>query len=389
VWIRGVGKNSMQRMLDIMNCKALINMSNIHAGGGLQVAISFVAELLKLECKQSIYKVLISTEVASNFDADELKTSGWAFEVYDTYGIKTLWSQLNKMQSQYDVVFTLFGPKYTAFKAKKDIVGFAQPWILSFDNPISQRMSFVERLKLKVKFGLQKWFFKRADHFVVELEHVQQSLAEQGVFPKESISVVHNTISSLYLNEALWQSIDLRIPEKQISIGFVTRDYLHKNIKILPKVAKLLNEQHSLPVKFYLSLNDEEWRNYSQSFGTYGETVGALSVYQCPTFYKKMDAVVFPSLLECFSATPLEALSMRKPLFASERGFVSDVCGEHAFYFDPLDADSIASVIAGYFNSCQKTAIELEVAREHVVSFSNAQQRAQKYLQIIEQYLEC
>jgi len=371
-----------------MSHKALINMSNIHGGGGLQVAISFVSELLKLVCKQSIYKVFISTEVASAFDVNELETSAWGFEVYDTYGIKTLWSSLNKIQSQYDVVFTLFGPKYTAFKAKKDIVGFAQPWILSFDNPISQRMSLVERLKLKVKFGLQKWFFKRADHLIVELEHVQQALAKQGAFPKESISVVHNTISSLYLNEALWQSVEIKVPENQISIGFVTRDYSHKNIKILPKVAKLLNEQYSLPVKFYLSLNDEEWRNYAQSFGAYGETVGALSVYQCPTFYQKMDAVVFPSLLECFSATPLETLSMRKPLFASDRGFVSDVCGEHAYYFDPLDAESIASVIAGYFNSCQKTETELDSASEHVFAFSNAQQRAQKYLQIIEQYSE-
>lgn len=371
-----------------MRRKALINMSNIHSGGGLQVATSFVSELLKLTCQQSIHKVLISTEVASAFDVEELETSAWDFEVFDTYGIKTLWSKLNKIQSQYDVVFTLFGPKYTAFKAKKDIVGFAQAWIVSFDNPISKRLSLVQRLKLKVKFGLQKWFFKRADHLIVELEHVKKALAEQGVFSKELISVVHNTISSMYLNEALWQPVEIEVPEKQISIGFITRDYLHKNIAILPKVAKLLNEQYSLPVKFYLSLNDEEWRNYSQSFGAYGETVGALSVYQCPTFYQKMDAVVFPSLLECFSATPLEALSMRKPLFASNRGFVRDVCAEYAFYFDPLDAEAIAHVIAGYFNSYPKTSAELDSAYEHAFAFANAQHRAQKYLQITEQYLE-
>jgi glycosyltransferase involved in cell wall biosynthesis len=371
-----------------MSQKVLINMSNIHGGGGLQVAISFASELLKLACKQPTYKVLISTEVASAFDDNELKMSDWGFEVCDTHGIKTLLSQLNIIQSQYDIVFTLFGPKYTFFKAKKDIVGFAQLWILSFDNSITQRLPFLESLKLKVKFGLQKWFFKRANHLIVELEHVQQALTGQGIFPKESISVVHNTISSLYLNEALWKPVEIRIPEKQISIGFVTRNYLHKNIKILPKVAKLLNEQYLLPVKFYLSLNDEEWCNYSQSFGAYGETVGALSVYQCPTFYQKMDAVVFPSLLECFSATPLEALSMRRPLFASDRGFVSDVCGEYAYYFDPLDAESIASMIAGYFNGCQKTEAELESAREHVFAFSNAQQRAQNYLTIIEQNLE-
>ena len=214
-------------------------------------------------------------------------------------------------------------------------------------------------------------------------------MIKQGIFPEESISVVHNTISNLYLDPTLWQPVKMKVPENQISIGFVTRDYPHKNIQILSEVGKLLNEKYSLPVKFYFSLNDKEWRNYSQLFGACGETVGALSVYQCPTFYQKMDAVVFPSFLECFSATPLEALSMRKPLFASERGFVSDVCDDHALYFEPLDAESIASVISGYFNGCQKTEIELDLAREHVLSFSNARQRAQKYLQIIEDYLEC
>jgi glycosyltransferase involved in cell wall biosynthesis len=369
-----------------MNHTVLINMSNIHGGGALQVAISFVFELLKLKESQSTFKVLISTEIASTFDVKELKMSDWSFEIYDTYGIKTLWSKLNKIQSRYDVVFTLFGPKYTVFKAKKDIVGFAQLWILSFNNPIYKSTPLVKELILKVKFSLQKWFFKRADHLIVELEHVQKSLTGQGVFPKESISVVHNTISGLYLNEALWQPVEIRMPKNQISIGFVTRDYSHKNIKILPIVAELLNEKYLLPVKFYLTLGDDEWSNYSKSFGIYGETVGVLSVYQCPTFYQKMDAIVFPSLLECFSATPLEALSMKKPLFSSNRDFIRDVCGEHAYYFDPFNAESIAGMIARYFNGCHKTETELELAREHALTFSNAEHRAKKYLQIIEEY---
>ena len=76
---------------------------------------------------------------------------------------------------------------------------------------------------------------------------------------------------------------------------------------------------------------------------------------------------------------------MRKPLFASDHGFVSDVCGEHAYYFDPLDPDAIANVIAGYFNVRQKTEAELDSALEHVLAFSNARERAQKYLQLIEE----
>jgi glycosyltransferase involved in cell wall biosynthesis len=368
--------------------KALINISNIHGGGALQVAISFVSELLAFKEVDSRIKLLVSDEVASGLSPVKLAESNWDIEVFNTYGIKTLWSGLNTIQKHYDVVFTLYGPKYTLFKAKLDIVGFAQLWILEFDNPVTRAMSSVARSKLKAKFGLQKWFFQRADHLVVELEHVKRSLSEQGVFDQDHITVVHNTLSNLYLDSSLWQALPLERLKDQIAIGFVTRDYSHKNIQILPKVAKILREEYRLPVKFYLSLTDAEWQNYSQDFGDYGQTVGALNVYQCPTFYQQMDAVIFPSLLECFSATPLEALVRKKPLFASERGFVRDVCQDYAMYFDPLDAKDIARVVADYFQGTQKTDAELEQARNHVLNFSNATQRAKDYLQIIQQHLE-
>ena len=37
---------------------------------------------------------------------------------------------------------------------------------------------------------------------------------------------------------------------------------------------------------------------------------------------------------------------MRKPLFASDLPFIHDCCHAHAHYFDPLDVDSMADVIA-------------------------------------------
>lgn len=186
------------------NQKILINISNIHGGGALQVAISFVSELLTIKKVDSRIKVLISNEVAQGLDQAILASTDWDIEVFNTYGIKTLWSKLNFIQQNYDVVFTLFGPKYTLLKSKLDVVGFAQAWILNFDNPITQKLSFVARAKLWLKFSVQKWFFKRADHLVVELEHVKSSLSEQGVFQSDSISVVHNTLSNLYLDDTIF-----------------------------------------------------------------------------------------------------------------------------------------------------------------------------------------
>ena len=64
-----------------------------------------------------------------------------------------------------------------------------------------------------------------------------------------------------------------------------------------------------------------------------------------------MDAIIFPSLLECFSATPLEAMAMEKPFFASDREFIRDVCSDYALYFDPEDPISAANVINDYLEN--------------------------------------
>ena len=79
---------------------------------------------------------------------------------------------------------------------------------------------------------------------------------------------------------------------------------------------------------------------------------------------------------------------MSKPLFASDRGFVRDVCGDYAVYFDPLDADDIALNIANYFKADTERAEQLQQARDHALGFSSAKGRAEQYLEIIQQHLK-
>ncbi len=100
-----------------------------------------------------------------------------------------------------------------------------------------------------------------------------------------------------------------------------------------------------------------------------------------------MDAVIFPSLLECFSASPLEAMFMNKPLFASNRPFVKQFCGDYAKYFNPNDPYSAAKVIAEYFNDRDKESKNFKLANEYVTNTFNPTTRAESYLKILENML--
>lgn len=370
--------------------KVVINASNLHAGGGLQVAISFIYELSKFNRNDLLpLHVVVSSEVADGLHRLNASTTVFGlFEVFDSHGIKAFFSDLNEKLKGCDVIFTIFGPNYLRVKAKYEIVGFAQLWMLNFSNPISKDMSFIERNILRLKFYLQWFFFSRADQYVVELEHVKSGLVSCKGVDELKVSVVYNTVSSLYENNEKWSFIPIKKKNKEISLGLVARDYPHKNIKILPFVGELLERKYDLTVHFYVTLNNVEWSTKEKFFKRYVTTVGSLLPDQCPSFYEQMDGVIFPSLLECFSATPLEAMAMSKPLFSSDRGFVKDVCGEYSMYFDPENPEDIAKKIAEYFHSDTDCSEQLSAARNHALNFSSAKGRAEKYLEIIQQHIK-
>lgn len=329
--------------------------------------------------------ILASDEVHANLRriGSDLSRFG-SYEVFNTFGIAALWSAFGRKAHDFDVVFTVFGPLYARSARAVSIVGFAQPWIIYPTNEVYYSLPFFRRLKTRLKYHVQLLFFRYSDKLVVELDHVKNALISMG-FDANRIDVVHNCLSSLYFRPEEWKPLKKPIVKNNFSIGFVGRDYPHKNTDILPKIKKALQDVHGLDVDFYVTFNSSEWSAKSNFFRANVNNVGALDVVQCPNFYQQMDAVIFPSLLECFSATPLEAMVLKKPIFASDRDFVRNVCKDFALYFDPQRPDAAADLIADYIKTqAGHDEAKLVAAREYVIQFSSARQRAEEYLKIMQ-----
>ncbi|WP_386693564.1 glycosyltransferase [Lonepinella sp. MS14435] len=369
--------------------KILINATNLHYGGAIQVASSFLSELGKMNITDFDLSVWASSDVDKNLLPEQKKALN-NYKVVDTFGLKGVLSNKHFFD-EFDIVFTVFGPCYYPIKGIS-IVGFAQPWIIYPNNDVYKLLNWSNTIKNKLKFFLQKLFFKRADCLVVELEHVKQRLIAQHIQTADKIEIAYNTVSNIYYEAEKWRAIPILNQlnvEDTIKIGFLGRDYPHKNIGILPKVKEILLQKYKMQVLFYVTLNEQEWQARDADFRQSIYNVGSLDVVQCPYFYQEMDAMIFPSLLECFSATPLETMVMQKKLFASDRAFVRDICKDYASYFDPNDADSIAKVIYEYYaNMNEKLYSEqLKEAQHYAMNFSNASRRAEKYFSIIRRYL--
>ena len=365
--------------------KFCIFCGNLHTGGGVQVAASFLAGLAALPERAGKCAVIVSSEVDRNLrQMLEDQSVFSAYVVQDHHGMSTLWSGLGRQLRRFDAVFTVFGPLYLLHKPHVSIVGFAQPWIIYPDNEIQAAQTWHRRWITRLKFSMQSWFFSQADQLVVELDHVRRGLVSRGIVPERAIRVVSNCLSDVFHQPERWLPVPLLPRSSKYRLGFVGRNYPHKNVRILPTVRQVLRERHGMDVDFHVTLNDAEWASCPDDFRTEVRNAGSLTLAQCPTFYQAMDGVIFPSLLECFSATPLEAMVMERPLFASDRPFIRDVCGDFAHYFDPLNATDVADAIAAYFSDPAKFGKNLVAARSHALAFSSNVKRTIEYIDCLE-----
>lgn len=366
----------------------IINAANLHVGGGVQVAISFLDELSRLEAHRSALNVLASDEVAQGLSEVGVDVSVFrSFEVVNAYGPWRGFNVLKEKLKHADLVFTLFGPLYQFKKPATSIVGFAQPWIAYPDNEVYNKLSYFNRILNRIKFAIQKNVFQfSSDCIVVESKNVRDQLVSMGVVKASDVSVVSNCISGIYQRPDVWRNVKMPVTPGKIRLGIVTRDYIHKNLDIIPAVKTYLERDYGIDAAFFVTLKESEWIKKSEYFRKSVFNIGPISPEQCPNFYQQIDAVFFPSLLECFSATPLEALALRKPLFASDRPFVSEYCHNFPMYFDPNSPADAARVIAEFVHQGINSE-RVESACQHVRSLPGARDRALAYLQIVERLM--
>jgi glycosyltransferase involved in cell wall biosynthesis len=367
-----------------VSSRYLINASNLHTGGGVQVAVSFLFEVSLMPELAAKVGVVASTEVAGGLAEMACETKRFAdFRVADVHGFVMRKTSADRLMDSCETVLTIFGPLYRWRKSFRSVVGFAQAWILYPDNECALQLPPAKRVALRFKYWVQAQFFRRADRLIVELEHVRQGVIGRLEVEPSRVTVVHNCLSSIYSMRPKWRPVSVPPASGEFKLGFVGRNHPHKNTAIFPEVAKILAEQFGIAVKFFVTFTPAEWAACSPEFQATSVNVGPISIAQCPAFYAAMDAVIFPSLLESFSATPLEALAMERPLIASDRAFVREVCGNHAIYFDPLSAQSAAERVAVLARNGGPTSEALRTAREHAFSFASARNRAHCYMDLL------
>jgi len=372
--------------------KLLINTSNLYVGGGMQVAISFIDELKRLNIDNE-YHIFISINIDKQIDKDNFPNNFHFYIIEKSpASLKTrikVVKQLDALEKQInpDIVFSIFAPTYWRPNTIH-ISGFALGWIT---NPYSEAYKVLS-LKQKIKRILDSiyktYYVKRdSDYYVVETEDVKEKMFKVLDISKENIFVVSNTYST-YFEQNNTEVYKLPYKEQnEFRLITIAYNYPHKNIKIIKDVLVFLTDLE-INYKFYITIDD---KSYNTIFSGYEDKVinlGSVDLKDCPFLYAQSDALFLPTLLESFTASYPEAMKMKKPILTSDLSFAHSLCGDCALYFDPLNPKDIANKIIKLSKDKELQQKLIKKGIQRLESFETAESRAIKYIKICEQIIK-
>jgi glycosyltransferase involved in cell wall biosynthesis len=365
--------------------RLLINTASTFAGGGVQVAKSFIEECTALSDHD--YGVIVGEALAKLIDAKKFP-SNFTFYFIDyrpatrvfSWKSRTKFFKHVEQTFKPDVVFTTSGPAYWR-PTCPHIMGYNLPHYVYKDSPFFKTLSVARRLFWWGKEQVVRYFLKQdADAYVVQTEDIACRLKRW--LPTDAVYTVSNTYSSIYQQRERWQPVALKKNVSSKRVLVLSAYYKHKNLEVINSLAALLEERNE-KLTFVLTLpTDVLVQIFSPVTLRYIENAGPVTPEQCPSLYQQCDVVFLPTLLECFSANYAEAMVMEKPIVTSDLGFAHTVCGEAALYIDPMNAEKILDAFRRVLNDEELTKKLIDSGKRRLKSYTTAQKRANEYLRI-------
>ncbi len=372
--------------------RLLINTASARQGGSVQVAYSFIRECEKIEAHQygliagpSLQKLLDQSPPLRNFKIYKVNKRPAQTPVKAFCG--TIYDHIEE-DFEPDVVFTTSGPSYWNSRAPH-LMGYNLPHYIYPESPFFSMIGAREKARWWLWKQLIKYFYRRdADALVVQTDDVNERA--RMLLGIEDVTTVFNTCGSHFKNgnHAPFSGLN-REPGKEYLL-YLTSYYTHKNVEIINRVVPLLERMAGGRFVFVLTLRDADYRSAIDSdVSNQVINIGPVKPEECPGLYAEVDYSFQPTLLECFSASYAESMAMGRPILTSDMGFARTICGDAAEYFDPMDAQSIASCIMSLADNKTRQLALVKLGRTRLQSFCDASERAEKYLTICQRLIDC
>lgn len=353
--------------------KILIDASVCSKGGGVQVALSIINNII-LDSTFEVILVASPQIDAQLTNAQKTKISFYYAEVDENILNKNKQGKrLSEIEKKHepDLVFVVFGPSYWRPRAKT-LQGFALPLMVypEVRNRVYRNKFFFSIYQKALNSYKAYLMKKNADYIVVETKTFKYLVHNFLNFDINNIYVIENSFNSNFLiNSGVLEKVP-----NFVNFFIPTAYYPHKNLEILVDTACFLLEKKQNNIKFNFLIDEttKEWNTIllnakSKGVDHFFHTYGPVKNSEMVELYANTDFVLLPTVAEASTAVYPESFISKKVLLTSNVDFALELCGNAAVYFDPYDALDIADKIISTLNDpiLQQKLIENGLKQVH------------------------
>lgn len=232
------------------------------------------------------------------------------------------------------------------------------PVVLAMRNPnlyVKSNLdwTFIYKLKFKVLSFLAALSTKKARRIIIVSNASKKMIAERISIPEEKIKIIHHGVSRIFFKLPGTEYAEKLLPGKTPFILSVSSVYRYKNyirlVEAFNKIQKRLPEPYHLIIigtsfdKAYFRKLKNTIRNLRLESSVH--YLGGFRLIDLPGFYQKASLFAFPSFLETFGHTLVEAMASKLPIAAADIPPTREIAGSAARYFDPFNIDSIGEAL--------------------------------------------
>jgi glycosyltransferase involved in cell wall biosynthesis len=182
-------------------------------------------------------------------------------------------------------------------------------------------------------------------------------------------------------------------PSQPFTFLCISWYFPYKNIEILAEALKHLPAYTRKPARCVINISADQHprarkllrRIAGDAFSERMISLGWIPSREAlAEVYRSADAYIFPSLMETFSFTYLEAMRFGLPILTSDRDFARDRCQDAALYFDPLDPKSVARSMARLIEDQELRARLVENGQRIVRQIPTWDEIAARFVEVLE-----